>query len=121
MLFFMLHHRIFGETLNLDHSLSHHGSNEAKQIGQNVKLHIKLLPFGAILWSWWCLHEHYQAKLQMPNANSSFDIPLCIHHLQIPFFISGERTRVIIMFFCTDFHLHLRGIRNFYFLFLFRQ
>ena len=47
MLFFMLHHRIFGETLNLDHSLSH-GSNEAKQIGQNVKLHIKLLPFGAI-------------------------------------------------------------------------
>ena len=43
MLLFMLHHRIFGETLNLDHSLSH-GSNEAKQIGQNVNFYL-LVPY----------------------------------------------------------------------------
>ena len=115
----MLHHRIFGETLNLDHSLSH-GSNEAKQIGQNVKLHIKLLPFGAI--PWWCgvytsiTRRNCKCQMQIAHLIFRYVFTIC----KFLFFISGERTQVIIMFFCTDFHLHLLGIRNFYFLF-FRQ
>ena len=54
-------------------------------------------------------------KCQMQIAHLIFRYVFTI--CKFLFFISGERTQVIIMFFCTDFHLHLRGIRNFYFLF----
>ena len=102
MLFFMLHHRIFGETLNLDHSLSLTAqtkqSKSVKMLSSTLNFYL-LVPYdgGGVYTN--ITRRNCKCQMQIAHLIFRYVFTIC----KFLFFISGERTQVIIMFFAQTF------------------